>query len=91
MKNETVRPATKRQIREVIAAIIQAVPVDDLSFDNAQTIIGNKKDFIYAMMCAVNYWYHERREVPRAAAKQAEEETIPADGDPMWRVHSSGL
>lgn len=41
MKNETVRPITEGQRRDILATLTQSLP-DGISFEDAQSILGNK-------------------------------------------------
>jgi hypothetical protein len=41
--NQTVRMATPGQIKDIISAVVESIPVNNLTFEKAEYFIGNKK------------------------------------------------
>ena len=80
MKNETNRPMTRRQYREVIATVVRAVPFD-LDYKHAQMIIGAKSDFFDYMADALTEWLRLKLIQEIQKDKKVEGKSIPIDGE----------
>lgn len=75
MTSETVRPMTRKQLKDLIATMVVAIP-DDLSFDEAQAAIGGKSQII----TAVGAFFERYRTKPVAPAPTTYTVTVPYKG-----------
>ncbi len=64
MTNETVRPMTRKQLKDIVATLIGAIP-DDLSFEEAQAAIGGKGQLVKSVAAAFDP-YRVKRDGPNA-------------------------
>lgn len=61
---ETVRPMTRKQLKDIVATLIGAIP-DDLSFEEAQAAIGGKGQLVKSVAAAFDP-YRVKRDEPGA-------------------------